>query len=112
MGRKVSVIRYAVAAAAIAVLCGGAAQGAPLKIDPRCAKFRDKLGCTCALLNGGRIYTKGAHTGWASARGTSSGRPTNQAFTQCIIDHGGPVTVAQPCGQARNAESTCAPLQT
>lgn len=89
VGRKVSVIRYAVAAAAIAVLCGGAAQGAPLKIDPRCAKFRDKLGCTCALLNGGRIYTKGAHTGWASARGTSSGRPTNQAFTQCIIDHGG-----------------------
>jgi hypothetical protein len=89
MGRKVSVIRYAVAAAAIAFWYGGAAQAAPMKIDPRCAKFSDKLGCTCALLNGGRIYTDGARTRWASAIGTSSGRPTNQAFTQCIIDHGG-----------------------
>jgi len=81
----------------------GAAQGAPLKIDLRCAKFRDKLGCTCALLNGGRIYTEGAHTGWASARGTSSGRPTNQAFTQCIIDHGGGdmPALASPMGRPR-----------
>jgi len=89
MGRNASVVRYAVAAAAISWLCGSAAQAAALKIDPRCAKFSDKLGCTCALLNGGRIYTEGARTHWASARGTNNGRPSNQAFTQCIIDHGG-----------------------
>jgi hypothetical protein len=54
-------------------------------IDPRCAKMRDKVGCTCALQNGGYIKPTG---GWASARKTSSGRPTNQAFTQCLINRG------------------------
>ena len=54
-------------------------------IDPRCAKMRDKVGCTCALQNGGYIKPTG---GWASARKTNSGRPTNQAFTQCLINRG------------------------
>jgi hypothetical protein len=26
-----------------------------LTIDPQCRKMRDKVGCTCALQNGGRI---------------------------------------------------------
>ena len=90
MGRKISIVGYAAVALAGSFLCGSEAQAAAaLKIDPRCAKFSDKHGCTCALLNGGRIYTDGARTRWASAIGTTKGRPTNQAFTQCIIDHGG-----------------------
>jgi hypothetical protein len=55
------------------------------KIDPQCAKMRDKLGCTCALQNGGYIKPTG---GWASARKTNDGKPTNQAFTQCLMKHG------------------------
>ena len=89
MGRGVAIIRYVVGAAAGCLLWAATTQAAALRIDPRCAKFGDKLGCTCALLNGGRIYTDGARTRWASAIGTTKGRPTNQAFTQCIIDHGG-----------------------
>jgi len=76
MGRKISSVGYAVMAAAMSFLWAAAAQGGALKIDPRCAKFSDKLGCTCALLNGGRIYTDGARTRWASARGTTRDPPT------------------------------------
>jgi hypothetical protein len=62
-------------------------QADALSIDPKCQKMRDKLGCTCALQNGGRIYSGG--TRWASARQTNRGRPTNQAFTDCIVRNGG-----------------------
>ena len=55
------------------------------KIDPRCAKMKDPGGCTCALENGGYIKPGGS---WASARGTNRARPTNEAFTQCMIKRG------------------------
>lgn len=55
------------------------------KIDPRCAKMKDPMGCTCALENGGYIRPDGR---WASARGTNNARPTNQAFTQCMMKRG------------------------
>jgi len=89
MGFKVSIVGYVAVAAAASFLYGAGTQAAALKIDPRCAKFSDRLGCTRALRNGGRIYNEGARTHWTSARDTSSGRPANRAFFQWIIDNGG-----------------------
>ncbi len=55
-----------------------------LEIRPECAKMRDKIGCTCALNNGGGIRPYGK--GWYSVRGRSIGRAgyPNQAFTLCV----------------------------
>jgi hypothetical protein len=72
----------------LVAVCSTATESAALQIDPRCAKFGDKLGCTCALQNGGRIVT-GTRPRWVSAGDTRGGRPTNQAFTDCIIKNGG-----------------------
>jgi hypothetical protein len=55
------------------------------KVDPRCAKMKDPAGCTCALENGGWIRPDG---GWASAKSPNKARPTNQAFTDCMIRRG------------------------
>jgi hypothetical protein len=88
MGRKISIVGYAVVAAAICFLGGVAVQATVLKIDPRCAKSSDKLGCTCARL-GGRIYTDGGRTWCASARNTDHGGASDRAFTQWLIDNGG-----------------------
>lgn len=77
--------------AAIAALAMGSILFVPeadaLTINPKCQKMRDKIGCTCALENGGHLYAGG--TRWASARGTNNGRATNQAFTNCNIRHRG-----------------------
>jgi hypothetical protein len=43
--------------------------------DPRCAKMADKIGCNCALQNGGRIEPDGR-------RWTYPGRSIN-AFAAC-----------------------------
>ncbi len=89
MKSTTAIIRTSVGIATVfSVACLIATEGVALQIDPRCKTFSDKLGCTCALQNGGYIVY-GARTRWASARQTTSGRPTNQAFTQCIINHGG-----------------------
>lgn len=55
-----------------------------LEIRPECAKMRDKIGCTCALNNGGGILPYGK--GWYSATGRSISRAgyPNQAFTLCV----------------------------
>jgi hypothetical protein len=42
-------------AASLVFSAGHAAAG----IDPQCAKMRDKVGCTCALQNGGEIRPNG-----------------------------------------------------
>jgi hypothetical protein len=76
MGRKISIVGYAAIALAGSFLCGSEAQAAAaLKIDPRCAKFSDKLGCTCALLNGGRIYTDGQGRGGPPPSAPPKGGP-------------------------------------
>jgi hypothetical protein len=76
------------AALMLFTVCSVTTESAALQIDPRCARFSDKLGCTCALQNGGRIVY-GTRTRWVSAGDTRGGRPTNQAFTQCIVNNGG-----------------------
>lgn len=53
-------------------------------IDPRCSKMRDKLGCTCALQNGGWLSADGQN--WYTKRNVSS--PVNEAFVQCQIRNG------------------------
>jgi len=52
-------------------------------IRPECMKFRDKIGCTCALNNGGEISANGLHWYSVIGRPTSRGGQTNQAFTNC-----------------------------
>ena len=53
-------------------------------IAPECKKMRDKIGCTCALQNGGTIRSQaGDNNRWVSKlRGSGS---TNEAFVQCQI---------------------------
>jgi hypothetical protein len=55
-----------------------------LEIRPECSKMHDKIGCTCALNNGGGIRPYGK--GWYSATGRSISRAgyPNQAFTLCV----------------------------
>jgi hypothetical protein len=55
-----------------------------LSIDPRCAKMRDRLGCTCAVQNGGGIKTDRGTRGtrWYSKRGGNNTAP-NEQFVQC-----------------------------
>ncbi len=54
-----------------------------LTIRPECAKMRDKVGCTCALNNGGGISPTGNR--WYSVRGrkTRNGGMFNQTFIEC-----------------------------
>ena len=53
-------------------------------IRPECVKMKDKIGCTCALNNGGGIKQNGH---WYSVPGRSNA-PRNQAFTDCVARGG------------------------
>jgi hypothetical protein len=53
-------------------------------LDPRCSGMRDKLGCTCALQNGGFIDQNKQQ--WWSKRNRNA--LTNEAFVQCQIRMG------------------------
>jgi hypothetical protein len=58
------------------------------QIHPRCAKFnfRDKVGCTCALENGGAIEPRvGGGWRWVHRRGYQS---VNEGYVQCMKRHG------------------------
>jgi hypothetical protein len=58
------------------------------RIHPRCVTMKDKVGCTCALENGGgvgrRAGTNRRH--WYSKRGGA--HHVNEAFVQCMIRNG------------------------
>jgi hypothetical protein len=59
------------------------------QIHPRCAKFnfRDKLGCTCALENGGSIEPRpGGGWRWVHRRGSQ--QSVNEGYIQCMRRHG------------------------
>lgn len=56
-----------------------------LEGDSRCSKMHDRLGCLCAVQNGGGISTDGRS--WYSKRGGQSAA-TNEAFVQCQIQAG------------------------
>jgi hypothetical protein len=58
------------------------------QIDPKCAKFnfRDKIGCTCAVQNGGAIVPRsGGGWRWVSRIGH---RQVNEGFVQCMRRNG------------------------
>jgi hypothetical protein len=57
-------------------------------IRPECTKMRDKLGCTCALNNGGAIDPNTHRWFSVIARNANNGRATNQAFTNCVANGG------------------------
>jgi hypothetical protein len=60
-----------------------------VSIDPRCARMRDPLGCTCAVRNGGGIKTDRGTGGtrWYSKRGAANTAP-NEKFVQCQMQAG------------------------
>jgi hypothetical protein len=58
------------------------------KIHPKCANMRDKVGCTCALENGGGIGRRPGSNSrrWYSKR--SGQQHVNEGFVQCMIRNG------------------------
>ena len=58
------------------------------RIDPRCATMRDKIGCTCALENGGGVGRRPGSNRkrWYSKRGSQS--HVNEDFVQCMVRNG------------------------
>lgn len=59
------------------------------RIHPECARknFSDKIGCTCALENGGAIVPRqGGGWRWVSKRSGRQG--VNEPFVQCMIRNG------------------------
>jgi hypothetical protein len=57
-------------------------------VAPECAKMKDKLGCTCAVQNGGGVRYKPGdkNPSWFSKHRASD--PPNAAFVQCQIRNG------------------------
>jgi hypothetical protein len=72
-----------------AILSLAAANADAQRIHPRCAKFnfRDKVGCTCALENGGSIVPR-TGGGWRWVSKTSGRQTVNDGFVQCMRRHG------------------------
>jgi hypothetical protein len=67
---------------AFACLLLAATTAVAIQIAPECKTMRDKIGCSCALANGGMIkYQKGGGTRWVSK--LTSRQPTNEAFVKC-----------------------------
>jgi hypothetical protein len=60
------------------------------RIHPDCAKrnFRDPIGCTCALENGGIIQPRRGGTGWRWSSKISGRERVNDAFVQCMRRNG------------------------
>ena len=58
------------------------------QIHPRCMTMKDKVGCTCAVENGGGIGRRPGtnRKRWYSKRGGQ--RHVNEAFVQCMIRNG------------------------
>lgn len=58
------------------------------RIHPKCMTMRDKVGCTCALENGGGVGRRPGSNRkrWYSKRGGQ--RQVNEAFVQCMIRNG------------------------
>lgn len=59
------------------------------QIHPDCAKrnFNDKVGCTCALENGGAIVPRRGG-GWRWVSKTSGRQTVNDGFVQCMKRRG------------------------
>jgi hypothetical protein len=68
----------------IAALAITAATANAQGVDPQCSKMRDKVGCTCAVQNGGHVQG----TRWFTGGATGRGRRVNEAYTQCLIKAG------------------------
>jgi hypothetical protein len=58
------------------------------RIRPECMKFRDKVGCTCALDNGGIIQPRRGGTGWRWSSKIAKREAVNEAFVQCLRRQG------------------------
>jgi hypothetical protein len=75
-------MRYSqIVAVAILITCAGYSFQAVAQkaVNPQCANMRDKIGCTCALENGGSVRPNGT---W------SYPNKAVDAFAQCKIRNG------------------------
>jgi hypothetical protein len=79
MYRRVARVQLAAAFGLVLLTSAAHAQ----RVDPRCARAGDKIGCTCAVQNGGYIDANGR---WYANRGRRSA--PNDAFVQCQIRAG------------------------
>ena len=69
----------------LCVLCFPATATAQQEIDPRCTKMRDKVGCTCAVQNGGNVglyCSDRFKTGWCYPNRHLEG------YVQCMHRYG------------------------
>ena len=59
------------------------------RIHPTCAKhnFRDQVGCTCALENGGAVVPRRGG-GWRWVSKLAGRQTVNEAFVQCMQRRG------------------------
>ena len=51
-------------------------------VDPRCSRMYDKIGCTCAVQNGGYIPSNGK--GWRIGHFSKRNRQWNEAYVECL----------------------------
>jgi hypothetical protein len=65
---------------AILALFGTASGALAQTVDARCAKMKDPVGCTCALIYGGTV----SNGTWARARGSDA-----PSFNTCLAERGG-----------------------
>jgi len=73
-------------AAGLAVWFAASAQA--MDTHPDCKAMKDKVGCTCALNNGGAIVRHTYQYSWVSRpQGTHRAGP-NEAFIQCMKRNG------------------------
>jgi hypothetical protein len=79
-----SMFAVIIRAAILGSLCILPSIASAQSIRPECMKMRDKVGCTCALNNGGGLSA--FKTRWFSVRGrhVNRGGQPNQAFTNCM----------------------------
>jgi hypothetical protein len=69
------------------ICCLAATAAVAQKIDPGCAKMRDKVGCTCALQNGGKITPTGGWTSIIHVDVKGGAHQTNEGFVRCNLAH-------------------------
>ncbi len=66
-----------------------AAMAQAMDIRPECKQMYDKVGCTCALNNGGAIVPNNYRFKWVSVKNNVNGRfAPNEAFIQCMRRNG------------------------
>jgi len=84
---------------AIVVLTSTNFGAAAQDVDPRCSKVRDKVGCTCAVRNGGHVAVGG--TVYRVGSGSKQENRQNERYFECLRTNG------DYTGCPENSRETC-----